>query len=67
MPSEYQRSFQNGKGDNALDYNQALSASGTDLPETRRRNLSDYPANALSGDATDGSAWCAPTPNDISS
>jgi hypothetical protein len=67
LPSEYQRSFQNGKGDNALDHNQAPSVSETDLPETRRRNQSGYQANVLSGDATDALVWYAPILNDISS
>jgi len=64
---EYQRSFQNGKADNALDHNRVPSASGTDLPETRRCNQLGYPANALTEDATDERGWYAPIPNDISS
>lgn len=67
LPSEHQKSYQNGKVDNASDHNQAPSASGTDLPETRRCNQSSYPANALTEDATDERVWYAPIPNDISS
>jgi hypothetical protein len=67
LPSEYQTSFQNGKVDKASDDNQAPSASGTDLLETRRHNQSGYPANVLSGGATDERVWYASIPNDISS
>jgi len=67
LPSERQQSFQNGKVDNAPDDNQAPSACGTGQPETRRCNQSDYPANALTEDATDERVWYAPIPSDISS